>query len=121
MTDCRENTAKLPPQLWSISCQRDESRLLKSSLNNKAKLSCEPLDDELLELEELELEELEELELLLDELELLLDELDDEASPPGPPPPQPVNSEAQRAMVSDGANITPVIICLFIGHPDVVV
>lgn len=78
------------------------------------------MDDELLdELDELdELEELDELDEL-DELELeeleLLDE-DEEL-----PPPHPTRSEAHRAKVSVGANITPFTKGLFMRYPDVVV
>lgn len=74
------------------------------------------MDDELLdELDELdELEELDELDEL-DELELeeleLLDE-DEEL-----PPPHPTRSEAHRAKVSVGANITPLTNRVFMRVP----
>lgn len=112
LTDCLENTARLPPQLWSISCQWEVFKLLKSSRNNSTKLSCAPLDELDDELEEL-LDELEELELL-DELED--EELDDDELPLPPLPPQPINSETLSATANDGATIT-----FFIGYPDVVV
>lgn len=98
--------------------------MLKSSLNSKVKLLCEPLDDELLdeldelldELDELleELDELlEELELLLEELELLLDELADEALTLLPP--HAVDSTAQTVRAS-GVTITVFTDRFFIRH-----
>jgi hypothetical protein len=87
---------------------------LKSSRNNRTKLSCAPLDDELLdELDELEELELDELELLLEELELLLDELEDEGLTL--PPPQPINKAAQ-SVTANGVAAFSITGWIFIRH-----
>lgn len=90
---------------------------MKSSRNNRTKLSCAPLDDELLDDELLD-EELDELldELELDELELLLDELellDDEEFTLLPP--QPIN-KAVTSVAASGIAIIPITDRVFIWH-----